>query len=212
MSEIAEFTRHLGNYLPPPDVALVERAFQFSDSAHRGQFRKSGEPYITHPLAVASILSQWRLDAQGLAAALLHDVMEDTADHQVGDRDLVRQAGRRHGRRRLQARPDRVQVARGRAGRELPQDAARDGAGRPRHPDQARRPAAQHAHARRDGAAAPARGSRTRRSTSTRRSRTGSASTRSTSSCRTSRSSTSIRCASGSSPTRSRRRAATGAR
>src|SRR6187455_2297561 len=78
MSEIAEFTRHLGNYLPPPDIALVERAFQFSDSAHRGQFRKSGEPYITHPLAVASILSQWRLDAQGLAAALLHDVMEDT--------------------------------------------------------------------------------------------------------------------------------------
>jgi GTP pyrophosphokinase len=78
MSEIAEFTRHLGNYLAPPDVALVERAFVFSDSAHRGQFRKSGEPYITHPLAVASILSQWRIDAQGLAAALLHDVMEDT--------------------------------------------------------------------------------------------------------------------------------------
>ena len=79
MSEIAEFTRHLGNYLPGPDVALVERAFHFSDSAHRGQFRKSGEPYITHPLAVASILSQWRIDAEGLAAALLHDVMEDTS-------------------------------------------------------------------------------------------------------------------------------------
>jgi GTP pyrophosphokinase len=79
MSDISEFTRHLGNYLPPPDVALVERAFHFSDSAHVGQFRKSGEPYITHPLAVASILAQWRLDAHGLAAALLHDVMEDTA-------------------------------------------------------------------------------------------------------------------------------------
>jgi GTP diphosphokinase / guanosine-3',5'-bis(diphosphate) 3'-diphosphatase len=79
MSEIAEFTRHLGHYLPPPDVALVERAFAFSEHAHEGQFRKSGEPYITHPLAVASILSQWRLDAQGLAAALLHDVMEDTS-------------------------------------------------------------------------------------------------------------------------------------
>src|SRR5438552_3472902 len=78
MSEIAEFTRHLGHYLQPPDVALVERAFAFSEHAHQGQFRKSGEPYITHPLAVASILSQWRLDAQGLAAALLHDVMEDT--------------------------------------------------------------------------------------------------------------------------------------
>ena len=79
MSEIAEFTRHLGHYLPPPDVALVERAFAFSEQAHQGQFRKSGDPYISHPLAVASILSQWRLDAQGLAAALLHDVMEDTA-------------------------------------------------------------------------------------------------------------------------------------
>jgi GTP diphosphokinase / guanosine-3',5'-bis(diphosphate) 3'-diphosphatase len=79
MSEIAEFTKHLGHYLPEPDVALVSRAFEFSESAHRGQYRKSGEPYITHPLAVASILSQWRLDAQGLAAALLHDVMEDTS-------------------------------------------------------------------------------------------------------------------------------------
>jgi GTP pyrophosphokinase len=78
MSEITEFTRHLGHYLPPADVALVERAFDYSEAAHRGQFRKSGEPYITHPLAVASILSQWRLDAHGLAAALLHDVMEDT--------------------------------------------------------------------------------------------------------------------------------------
>src|SRR6478735_9250780 len=79
MSEIAEFTRHLGNYLPQPDIDLVERAFEFSESAHRGQFRKSGEPYITHPLAVASILSEWQLDAEGLAAALLHDVMEDTS-------------------------------------------------------------------------------------------------------------------------------------
>jgi guanosine-3',5'-bis(diphosphate) 3'-pyrophosphohydrolase len=60
MSEIAEFTRHLGNYLPAPDVALVSRAFEFSESAHRGQFRKSGEPYITHPLAVATILSMRR--------------------------------------------------------------------------------------------------------------------------------------------------------
>ncbi|HET9046571.1 MAG TPA: RelA/SpoT family protein, partial [Casimicrobiaceae bacterium] len=91
MSEIAEFTRHLGHYLPPPDVALVERAFEFSESAHRGQFRKSGEPYITHPLAVASILSQWRLDAEGLAAALLHDVMEDTS---VTRGELERSFGR----------------------------------------------------------------------------------------------------------------------
>src|SRR5512141_666403 len=79
VSEISEFTRHLGQYLPPEDVALVESAYEFSDHAHRGQYRNSGEPYISHPLAVASILSQWRFDAEGLSAALLHDVMEDTA-------------------------------------------------------------------------------------------------------------------------------------
>ena len=75
MAEIAEFTRHLGHYLPPPDVALVERAFEFSESAHRGQFRKSGEPYITHPLAVASILSEWQLDAEGLAVPQVREVL-----------------------------------------------------------------------------------------------------------------------------------------
>src|SRR5438094_555940 len=83
MPEIAEFTRHLGHYLPPPDVALVERAFAFSEHAHQGQFRKSGDPYISHPLAVASILSQWRLDAQGLAPALLHDVLEETGGARI---------------------------------------------------------------------------------------------------------------------------------
>ena len=84
------------------------RAFEFSETAHRGQFRKSGEPYITHPLAVASILSQWRLDAQGLAAALLHDVMEDTSVTKSELETDLRQAGGRHGRRRVQARPDPV--------------------------------------------------------------------------------------------------------
>ncbi|MFO1311751.1 MAG: bifunctional (p)ppGpp synthetase/guanosine-3',5'-bis(diphosphate) 3'-pyrophosphohydrolase [Burkholderiales bacterium] len=91
MSEIADFTKRLGNYLAQKDVALVKSAFEFSESAHRGQFRKSGEPYITHPLAVASILSQWRLDAQGLAAALLHDVMEDT---QVTKTELEKSFGK----------------------------------------------------------------------------------------------------------------------
>src|SRR5881397_1338111 len=91
MSEIAEFTRHLGHYLPGPDVALVERAFAFSEEAHQGQYRKSGEPYITHPLAVASILSEWRLDAQGICAALLHDVMEDTA---VSKAEIEQQFGK----------------------------------------------------------------------------------------------------------------------
>ncbi|MDR1163279.1 MAG: bifunctional (p)ppGpp synthetase/guanosine-3',5'-bis(diphosphate) 3'-pyrophosphohydrolase [Candidatus Accumulibacter sp.] len=66
-------------YLEPDELALIGRAYAFSVKAHRGQKRVSGEPYVTHPLAVARTLAEWRLDAQALAAALLHDVMEDTA-------------------------------------------------------------------------------------------------------------------------------------
>jgi GTP pyrophosphokinase len=75
---IAAFTARL-SYLKPEDTAQIEAAYHLSDSAHAGQFRKSGEPYISHPLAVAEILADWHLDAQALMAALLHDVMEDTA-------------------------------------------------------------------------------------------------------------------------------------
>ncbi|MCL2309637.1 MAG: bifunctional (p)ppGpp synthetase/guanosine-3',5'-bis(diphosphate) 3'-pyrophosphohydrolase [Proteobacteria bacterium] len=74
----SDLLRKLGQYLPPDEVALVERAYQYAERAHAGQTRKSGEPYITHPLAVAGILAGWQLDAQALAAALLHDVLEDT--------------------------------------------------------------------------------------------------------------------------------------
>ncbi|RQW28060.1 bifunctional (p)ppGpp synthetase/guanosine-3',5'-bis(diphosphate) 3'-pyrophosphohydrolase [Rhodobacteraceae bacterium CH30] len=65
-------------YLKPEDVQLLRQAFDVSREAHEGQTRKSGEPYITHPLAVAQMLVDWRMDAQGVAAALLHDVLEDT--------------------------------------------------------------------------------------------------------------------------------------
>lgn len=65
-------------YLKPDDIKLLQQAFALSREAHEGQTRKSGEPYITHPLAVATMLTDWRIDAQGLAAALLHDVLEDT--------------------------------------------------------------------------------------------------------------------------------------
>jgi len=66
-------------YLKPADVARVEDAYRFSTAAHAGQKRQSGDPYISHPLAVADILAGWRLDSQALVAALLHDVTEDTA-------------------------------------------------------------------------------------------------------------------------------------
>ncbi len=75
---ITDLRRHLG-YLKPSDVGRIEEAYQFSDVAHHGQFRKSGHPYISHPIAVAEIVADWQLDAQAVMAALLHDVMEDTA-------------------------------------------------------------------------------------------------------------------------------------
>ena len=65
-------------YLKPEDIGLIEAAYHFSADAHEGQFRSSGDPYISHPVAVADIVADWRLDAQAMTAALLHDVMEDT--------------------------------------------------------------------------------------------------------------------------------------
>lgn len=65
-------------HLKPEEIALVKKAFQYADSAHLGQYRQTGEPYITHPLAVAELCASWGLDASSIMAALLHDVIEDT--------------------------------------------------------------------------------------------------------------------------------------
>ncbi len=77
--DLDRFRAEIRAYLKPDDAAQVESAYHFSAEAHRGQYRTSGEPYVSHPLAVAGTLAGWRLDAQALTAALLHDVMEDTA-------------------------------------------------------------------------------------------------------------------------------------
>ncbi|HUG77164.1 MAG TPA: bifunctional (p)ppGpp synthetase/guanosine-3',5'-bis(diphosphate) 3'-pyrophosphohydrolase [Burkholderiales bacterium] len=66
-------------YLKAKDVARLAEAYRFSEAAHAGQTRSSGDPYISHPLAVAKILADWHLDGQTLMAALLHDVTEDTS-------------------------------------------------------------------------------------------------------------------------------------
>ncbi|MDP6375117.1 MAG: bifunctional (p)ppGpp synthetase/guanosine-3',5'-bis(diphosphate) 3'-pyrophosphohydrolase [Pseudomonadales bacterium] len=68
----------LNEYLTEKEVGLVVRAYNYAESAHTGQFRRTGHPYITHPLAVAGILADMRMDHQTLMAALLHDVIEDT--------------------------------------------------------------------------------------------------------------------------------------
>ena len=79
MPETATLFKEWSGYLKPEDVTRLETAYHFSEAAHDGQFRASGDPYISHPLAVANILAQLHLDPQALTAALLHDVMEDTS-------------------------------------------------------------------------------------------------------------------------------------
>ncbi|HEY9397635.1 MAG TPA: bifunctional (p)ppGpp synthetase/guanosine-3',5'-bis(diphosphate) 3'-pyrophosphohydrolase [Burkholderiales bacterium] len=86
-----ELKLNLSGYLKPADLTRIEEAYHFSDAAHQGQFRKSGEPYISHPIAVAEILSQWQLDPQTLMAALLHDVVEDT---QISKNDISERFGK----------------------------------------------------------------------------------------------------------------------
>ena len=134
------------DYLDAADIKRVREAYRFADEAHLGQFRASGEPYITHPIAVAGLCADWKLDAQAIMAALMHDAMEDCG---ITKTELIERFGAPtadlvDGLTKL----DKLQFidARGIAGRVVPQDAAGDGARRARHPDQAGRPAAQHAH------------------------------------------------------------------
>lgn len=77
-NELAEIIRICRANHPKADVSVIERAFDAAERAHRGQNRKSGEPYITHPLAVTQILAELGIGATTLAAALLHDTVEDT--------------------------------------------------------------------------------------------------------------------------------------
>ncbi len=76
--------------LTPNDRALIERAYHLAEQAHMGQVRKSGEPYFTHCVAVANILAEMKLDAEAIAGALMHDVIEDT---EVTYEDIKREFG-----------------------------------------------------------------------------------------------------------------------
>ena len=89
-SSLASFEQLIADYLPLDQAQQVRRAYYYSEQAHYGQTRRSGEPYVTHPLAVASILARMHMDAQSLMAALLHDVIEDTG---VNKEDIGAQFG-----------------------------------------------------------------------------------------------------------------------
>ena len=75
---LTELIEELKKNNPKADLDLIEKAYNFAQQAHEGQLRNSGEPYITHPLAVAKILAGLGLDDNTIAAGLLHDVVEDT--------------------------------------------------------------------------------------------------------------------------------------
>ncbi len=195
----------IAGYLRPADIERIEEAYRFSDDAHRGQFRQSGEAYIHHPIAVAEILSAWQLDPHTLSAALLHDVMEDT---HVSKDELARRFGRPvadlvDGVSKL----DRIefqsaQEAQAENFRKMLLAMARDVRViliklADRLHNMRTLDAVSPAKRRR---VAPPRSAvvwHARRSRSTRRSRAGSDSTRSTANCRTSPSVTSTRCATG---------------
>lgn len=88
----ASFAALLGklDYLGPDDIDNIRKAYRFADEAHLGQLRKNGDPYITHPIAVAAQCAEWKLDTQALMAALMHDAMEDCG---VSKTDLVERFG-----------------------------------------------------------------------------------------------------------------------
>ena len=79
MEDFSNLERVVAAYLDKPAVDSIKSAYELAKQAHEGQFRKSGEPYITHPTAVATILAELGMDAETIIAALLHDVIEDTA-------------------------------------------------------------------------------------------------------------------------------------
>ena len=80
----------LETYLDPAKVEIVLKAYEVAEEAHRGQTRKTGEPYIFHPVAVARILARLRMDHESIVAAMLHDTIEDTP---VSWEDLEREFG-----------------------------------------------------------------------------------------------------------------------
>ncbi|HSS07620.1 MAG TPA: HD domain-containing protein, partial [Rhodanobacteraceae bacterium] len=77
-ADVRGLEQRLSAYLAPEQVARVRRAYEVGALAHEGQTRKSGEPYITHPVAVAGILAELGMDAETIIAAILHDTLEDT--------------------------------------------------------------------------------------------------------------------------------------
>lgn len=85
-----ELIQCVQKYHPSDDISMIEKAYKVASEAHKNQFRKSGEPYIIHPLNVAIILADLKLDKETIVAGILHDVVEDTV---MTEEDLRREFG-----------------------------------------------------------------------------------------------------------------------
>jgi len=90
LQTIEALSHRLSSYLEAPQINLVKRAYYYAEQAHDGQKRRSGEAYVTHPLAVADILATMHMDHQSLMAAMLHDVIEDTG---ISKKAIAKQFG-----------------------------------------------------------------------------------------------------------------------
>ena len=135
-------------YNPNTNEALLNRAYVYAMKAHGEQRRASGDPYFSHPIEVAAILTDLKLDDATIAAALLHDTIEDTEATRAEIDSLFGHDIGTSGRGPDQAQKTRSRHQRSKAGGKPPQAAAGDCRRRARAADQARRPAAQYAHAR----------------------------------------------------------------
>ncbi len=132
---------------PGDDLELLRRAYDFAAEQHKTQTRLSGEPFLSHPVEVAHILADMKLDVTSMCAALLHDVVEDTKiplehDHRAISARMSRACGGHH-----QNQPPRLARSGSAPGRERPQDASGHGQRCSGRGGEAGRPPAQHAHA-----------------------------------------------------------------
>ena len=144
---VQDLLHRAGESVPAERLRMIEEAYVFAAESHDGQMRKSGEPYIIHPLDAALTVAELNLDGAAIAAALLHDVVEDC---DVKPEEIARRFGDDVARlvegvtklNKLTCCARRAVLGRGRAGRQPAQDVPRHGGGHPRRHHQAGRPPA----------------------------------------------------------------------
>ena len=146
--KIADLVDKVQSYYPAADVDLIRKAYDFSAKVHQGQKRLSGEPYLIHPMAVAGVIADLKMDVPSVIGGLLHDTVEDTLTtleelKGIFGREIAVISGRRY-----QTQPDEFQQPGRKTGGKFSQDAVGHGERREGDSHQARGPGSQHAHAR----------------------------------------------------------------